>query len=147
MGHNSSKLARELFLQDFDFKVIDQDNHMHKVRCLPNSLVELKAAVAGALGSAADSLLLKYIDEDKDEIVLSSDQVLYDAVTAAKSMGSYALKITASSTAQLPAPPKEHRKDGDSSISGSPSAFNSNLLVVGGIVAIVAMVALVFTRK
>jgi hypothetical protein len=95
-GNSHGEITRELFVSEFDFKVVDPEGHMHKVRVLPNALVDLKNAVALAINCSADSLLLKYIDEEKDEIVLTSDQVLQDAVTSAKSMGSYALKVVAS---------------------------------------------------
>jgi hypothetical protein len=58
-------------------------------------LEHLKAAVAEKIKVPAKRLVLKYLDEDKDEVILSSDRSLRDGVDFARHAGLNSLKITA----------------------------------------------------
>ncbi|RYG65868.1 hypothetical protein EON64_11045 [archaeon] len=133
-----SDLLRDVATTDFDFKVVDFQGNVHKVKCPPSSLGGLKATVGAALGRPAQQLVLRYVDEDKDEVLISSDSVLLDAVKAARSIGSYSLRIIVAME-ELPVPPIQPEKAGGS----------VGLLALGGIaiVALIGVAAFALARK
>eukprot|EP01037_Dinobryon_pediforme_P021549 gene21549-22443_t len=85
--------AKELSQTEFDFKVTDSDGYLHKIKCVANSLDHLRTVVAEKLGVDKDALLLKYIDDEKDEVLLTSDSALHDAVHTVRQTGSYSVKL------------------------------------------------------
>lgn len=80
----------------FDFKVKDQKGHFHKIRCAVEHFESLREQIAAKLGHQVPcQVVLKYLDEDQDEIVISSASSLSDAVDFARSTGASALKVNA----------------------------------------------------
>ncbi|CAM9234331.1 unnamed protein product [Phaeothamnion confervicola] len=81
----------------FVYKVADADGHVHRLRCSAERLAPLLRAVAEkVLGADADptAVLLRYRDEEGDDVVLSGDAALADAVDMARGAGAQVLKLT-----------------------------------------------------
>ncbi|CAM5998929.1 unnamed protein product [Sphagnum balticum] len=131
---------------EFSFKVKDASGHTHRVRAPTDSLQHLKKAVATQLQCLPESLTLRYFDDEKDEIVLTTDQSLREAVEVAKTLGTTALKIDASVDVAGPTPAGEAKYEDTSSISPpTASAIKSSTmqtaLIAGSTVAVVAIAA------
>eukprot|EP00850_Spirogloea_muscicola_P006543 SM000031S11552 [mRNA] locus=s31:355541:359700:+ [translate_table: standard] len=80
----------------FSFKMEDLKGRVHRFSCGTESLTELVVAVAGRLGSDFDpdnppSVL--YEDDEKDKVLLNSDEDLAAAVSFARTTGLKSLKL------------------------------------------------------
>eukprot|EP01041_Mallomonas_annulata_P001711 gene1711-3313_t len=80
----------------FVFKYTDGEGHTHRVKSSVTNLKSLQEIISEKMEIPIDMLVLKYIDEDKDEVTLSSDASLREAVSFARSTGSVCLKLAAS---------------------------------------------------
>ena len=85
MGRNS----------DFVFKITDPAGNVHRVKSSVHSYAVFKTTVASHLALSVDGLVLKYTDDDNDEVVVSTDASLHAAVDYAKSAALTALKLNA----------------------------------------------------
>jgi len=100
MRQNSNSPLRGGYgYEDFIFKVTDQAGNNHRIKSNTESAEALKLAIAEKLNVSIDALTIKYVDDDKDEIVITNDASLRDAIEFARSSGMTALKINASITA------------------------------------------------
>ena len=143
---------------EFAFKITDSSGNVHRLKSSLESLHQLKIAVGEKLSVMSSALILKYIDDDKDEVVLSSDGSLRDAVDYARQAGMTALKLTASVTTLTSSPPripkrlftdgKAVEETGASDKNEIAEKNNSNvlILVAGGVAAAVALGAFVILR-
>jgi hypothetical protein len=137
---------------EFDFKVTDCSGLLHKIRSSTSSLSALRAAVATKLSVPVEQLLLKYIDEEGDEVVISSDGALADAVQSARNSGAVSLKLHAVMDA-IAAARITQADAAATSVAASvkPAAGGDNTMMfvaVGGVVvAVAAVAAFVLTRK
>jgi hypothetical protein len=137
---------------DFDFKVIDTHGHLHKVRSSAENLSALKILVSEKVAIPVESLLLKYRDEEKDEVTLSNDASLKDAVEYARSAGHMALKLTALTVpvAVVASISGDKKVPVTAIVESSPPVANNTMLFVGGglvVVAALGVVAFVLARK
>jgi hypothetical protein len=64
---------------DFSYKIIDLDGTIHKIKSSADSITALRSAISEQINKPLDAFAMKYVDEDKDEITLSSDASLRDA--------------------------------------------------------------------
>jgi CBS domain-containing protein len=92
--------ASVLFTSDFVYKIVCKDGHIHRIKSSSDSLDTLKATVAEKLqvtvgADATEDVVLKYVDDDKDEVIISTDVALRDAVEFARSSGLSTLKLSA----------------------------------------------------
>ena len=148
-----SNFDSDMFPVNFDFKVTDQEGHIHKFKSSSESFDALKSAVALKLKIASgDSLLLKFIDEENDEILMDSDSSLRHAVDNCRSHGGSALKVVV--TKVPPAKVATDPAHPSPSIAASPSAISTitqNKVVLAGVgafvVAAVATVAFILVRR
>ena len=145
---------------EFDFKVTDCSGLLHKIRCSSSSLNTLRGVVASKLAVAAEQLLLKYIDEEGDDVLIGSDSSLVDAVDFARHSGATSLKVSVivdavaaaritkaaeesvESQAVAAAPAKATTPAADS---GSNTTMM--LAIGGGVLAVAGIAAFVLTRK
>ena len=146
---------------EFDFKVTDQHGNMHKLRFHADCVDTVRNEVAKKLELDLNEFLFKYIDDENDEVVLSSDNFLKDAIESARLTGSYAVKLMAKDNVK-----KVEKKDtdpatNDASAAGGASATQSAasqapinnttlMLGIGGAVfatTVVIIAAFVLTRK
>jgi CBS domain-containing protein len=175
-GQSNYDGASDVSAFDFDFKVTDQDGNILKFRSSSDSIEKLKVAIAQRLKVAAEALLLKYVDEDDDQVLLDSDTTLRHAVEGSRSRGINSLKLSvtmkatereetasagstsspiavATDTVPSPPPPSSSSSSSSGAAPQSTSAFvqqNQNTLIIAGgaaVVALVATVAFVFARK
>ena len=150
-----SNFDSDMFPVNFDFKVTDQEGHIHKFKSSSESFDALKMAVALKLKmtTGGDALLLKFIDEENDEILLDSDSSLRHAVDSCRSHGGSALKMVVSQV-----PPSKAVSDpvqpSPNNVATDPAvvaAANRNKVVIAGVgafvVAAVATVAFILVRR
>ena len=84
------------FHDEFVYKVTDSTGNTHRIKASAESIEHLSIAVAEKIGApSTDGLIIKYVDDDKDEVVISTDASVKEAVEFARSSGLSALKITA----------------------------------------------------
>jgi hypothetical protein len=81
----------------FIFKVTDKDGLTHRIKCI-QSLEKLTSNIFEKLefdsSTLIENLIINYIDDEKDVVVISSDNSLKDAVEFAHSSGLTSLKIS-----------------------------------------------------
>ena len=148
--------------EEFDFKVVDKDGLIHKLKCVPDTLNRLKEAVASKLEITAgiDSFILKYIDDEKDEVVLNTDAALKDAVDSTRVTGSYAIKLTiadnpkaavsnSSAAKSAGGPSVNGKKESGDGEGGGFMEKNMGLVIGGGalVVAGLAAIGFILTRN
>lgn len=73
---------------------MDKDGNTHRIRSSADSLFLLKMAVGEKLNLLSSTLIIRYVDDEKDEVIISSDSSLRDAVDYAKSANMPALRLT-----------------------------------------------------
>jgi len=100
--------------------VVDKDGNTHRIRSSADSLFLLKMAVGEKLNLLSSTLIIRYVDDEKDEVIISSDSSLRDAVDYARSANMPALRLTV--TVQPSSQPQ---------ISAPTSPTKSNLLPFG----------------
>ncbi|CAM9852718.1 unnamed protein product, partial [Ectocarpus fasciculatus] len=81
---------------EFAFKITDKEGHNHRIKSPVNALDVLLSQISDVLKISADVIVLKYLDDDKDEIVISSDASLKDAVETSVGSGLSAVKLIVS---------------------------------------------------
>ena len=162
--YNSYEGAEEHRSAEFDFKVTDGSGYLHKIRSATNSLSSLRASIALKLSVAADQLLLKYIDEEGDEVVIGSDAALVDAVHCARAVGGVSLKVSAQVDAAAAARISKAAEIGDaakttaaagasepsSAAVAKTAAPDNTMMYVGGgvlVAAVIGIVAVVLSKK
>jgi CBS domain-containing protein len=136
MDDNSDQFTISTIDLDFSFKVTDKEGHTHKIKSA-ESFISLRATVAQKLGASADSLVLKYVDQEKDQVVITDDITLRDAVEFARTSGQIALKLLVSESAAATSSQASTQK-------------NNTMVIVGGAVgvaAVLGILAMVFVRK
>jgi CBS domain-containing protein len=79
----------------FIFKVTDSEGHVHRIKSSSESMEALKIAVGDKLKVHPDRIVLKYLDDESDEVILSTDSSLKEAVEFARGASMTALKLTA----------------------------------------------------
>jgi hypothetical protein len=135
--------AKELSQIEIDFKVVDNDGYLHKIKCVASTLDHLRSIVAQKLVVEKDALLLKYIDDEKDEVLLTSDEVLHDAIHGVRQTGSYSVKLVAivnkAHAAKKIEMKEESIKTADSSKSGDGG---SSMMILGGVAAVATVVVI-----
>ena len=151
------------YTPDFSFKVTDSSGNTHRLKCSVESLHQLKIAVSEKLNVLSSALDLRYVDDDKDEVVLTSDTSLRDAVDHARQAGMTALKLTASSSSLVTSPSKKplrllgmgKSESGSENANGNGSSANLDIekdsknmmiLIGGGVAAAVVIAAFVVLR-
>ncbi|KAG6404156.1 hypothetical protein SASPL_136396 [Salvia splendens] len=96
-GHGGRSIAYSTSTPNsFAFKIQDGKGRMHRFLCGTQSLADLIAAILQRLGDEIDRDNLPYIlyeDEDKDKVVLASDNDLQAAVDHARLAGWKGLKL------------------------------------------------------
>ena len=56
---------------DFAFKVVDKDGNTHRIRSSADSLFLLKMAVGEKLNVLSSTLIIRYLDDEKDAVIIS----------------------------------------------------------------------------
>ena len=150
------------YASEFSFKVTDSAGNVHRLKSSADSLHQLKIAVAGKLNVLSSALVLRYVDDDKDDVVLSSDGSLKDAVDFAKQAGMSALKLTAAVSTLMVSPSRGNTRmltDGSgkdmvpeevpvfNALAKSTKEQNTLMLVGGGVAALLVMSAFVFLKS
>ena len=92
-------------------QVVDKDGNTHRIRSSADSLFLLKMAVGEKLNVLSSSLIIRYVDEEKDEVIISSDSSLRDAVEYARTAGMQALRLTVALQPGGTAPSTPRRDD------------------------------------
>jgi len=115
-------------IQNVVFKIADSSGNIHRVNCEPN-FEKLLAAVASKLGENVipSQLQIKFVDDEGDDVVISSSECLVDAVDVSRSRGGAALKLSVA----ILTPGKKVTTQSDGNL--------GLLLGIGGAVAIVAL--------
>ena len=170
--YNSYEGAEEQRSAEFDFKVTDGSGYLHKIRSAANSLSSLRATIALKLSVPADQLLLKYVDEEGDEVVIGSDSALADAVHCVRASGGLSLKVSAFVDAAAAARISKAAEIGDAQkavanasvaaaaatvesktatvVPATPAAPNNTMMYIGGgvlVAAVCGIVAVVLSKK
>ena len=150
------------YTAEFSFKITDSGGNVHRLKSSADSLYQLKIAVGEKLNVLSSALVLKYVDDDKDDVVLSSDSSLRDAVDLAKQLNLSALRLTASVNTLTISPPRsarllmdgkaDHSSLSDAPVVGNiltltPKEQNVILMVGGGCAAVLALGAFLFIKS
>lgn len=161
---NSEDLANteDFESYEFMFKVTDTEGHIHKLSSPSDSIELLRDSVASKFDCTAQQLILKYEDEDGDNVILTGDAALREAVDYAKRKKFTSLRISATivGTSHTAAPisargadwsniPPTTRDDNSNSITSAGTSRSTGWLVGGAIiVAVAASVSfVVFSRR
>jgi hypothetical protein len=94
---------------EFVFKIDDSQGNTHRIKS--DSFTKLQLEVAEKLGLNSNLLIIKYIDEENDQVLISSDSSLADAVEYARSSNKYSLKLTIRSLANPISTPKKSNEN------------------------------------
>ena len=141
---NTSELAT------FTFKVKDFGGNIHRIQASPRIFKDLQASIKEKLGISNDEILLKYKDDDGDEIILSSDASLVEGVTIARTAGSSALFLTVTlveaTPVEAPVPTKAASISAEKSKAVS-SFYSSNYFYSGLVVATAILAGAAFAVK
>jgi CBS domain-containing protein len=144
---------------EFTYKVTDHEGNTHRIKTSCVSVEVFKVAIAEKMNVPKDGILIKYVDDEKDEILITTDGSLKDAVEFARSNGLTLLKLT---TAKAPvkavtfgavASAATSLLIGSSDASGNKehgmSKMKKNVIIGGGIAAAIGVLAIGFfaTRK
>jgi signal-transduction protein with cAMP-binding, CBS, and nucleotidyltransferase domain len=132
---------------DFAFKIIDDAGLTHRIVCSYRTLDELKQTLAAKFypGQVVADIVVKYVDDENDEVVISTDLSLREAVESAKGAGATALKLKVSSIKSS----KPQIIDSTSSMATAPGTKssndapvdNSNTLLLAGVAALGVVLA------
>jgi CBS domain-containing protein len=116
----SDSFRSSIRIKSFVFKVSDSEGNSHRIQC-PVDLVLLRHAVVEKLGweEFESSMVLKYEDDEKDLILISTDNSLADAVDWAVSHRQNSLKLIASTVMST--------KKNDHAVQNGLTSFQSNL--------------------
>jgi CBS domain-containing protein len=74
--------------EEISFKITDENKNIHKIKLIPNSntIELLKEIISEKVSIPKDLLIIKYIDEENDEILLNSNKLLDEAIQLAKKL-------------------------------------------------------------
>jgi len=119
---------------EFLFKVTTTKGVTHRIKCKPKLRI-LMREVAEKLCVNVDTtkLTLKYIDDEGDTILISSDENLVEGIDMAKSAGNNLLKITV--------------QGGDDLASALQNVDNTLVLAGAGVVGLTVLLLLVMAMK
>jgi myosin heavy subunit len=89
--------------QEINFKVTDEHDNIHKIKLLPNSdtIELLKGIISEKLGMNKDNLIIKYVDEDNDQILLNSNKLLEEAVQLSKKLNLNSIRLIVSESKKI----------------------------------------------
>mmetsp|Transcript_15258 Transcript_15258/g.25357 ORF Transcript_15258/g.25357 Transcript_15258/m.25357 type:complete len:407 (+) Transcript_15258:2-1222(+) len=97
--------------KDFFFKVVDKNGNFHRVQCKSDSLSKVQHDIAKLLSMDCDLVILKYTDEDDDEVIIATDDSLKTAVEYGRSCKKNALKLNVT-LQEKPSPAGDENVDG-----------------------------------
>lgn len=132
--------------REFLFKLTDHLANVHKIKCSIENFDIFQSAIAKQLNLQPSEITIKYVDEENDEILVSSDTALSTAVdyAVAKNIGMLKIKsyLIADTSKSMSATPKN-------SVVPPPTESSSGMipLVVGVVVAVVAVVGFAVLRR
>lgn len=147
---------------EFNFKITDDKGNTHRLKCPVESLQELRIAVGDKLGVLSSSLVLSYVDDVKDMIVLKSDACLREAVDFARyaDLSTLKLKATVSTLTLSPARGRfkvkgnQSEKEGSDSVPGTIADRSSpidlshkNVMILSAIGVVVLGATFVFLKS
>eukprot|EP01035_Chromulina_nebulosa_P019233 gene19233-25084_t len=130
---------------EFVYKIVDREGHIHRLKSSCESLQVLKMAISEKLHHAnINDIVLKYIDDDKDEVIISTDNALKDAIDFARSTNTTTLKLSAYITSnnkseQLVISPSKKKTE----LTIEPNESSKKIVLVGGIVTALSIVAVI----
>ena len=121
--------------EDIIFKVSDSDGNTHRIRC-PRQMDQLLKSLASKMGNGVDESLLevKFIDDEGDAILVTSDSCLSEAIALAQNADNQIVKLSVKIKKMLPKAGADNSK---------------NLVILGGIGAFVTafLIGLVAMRS
>ena len=90
------------FSEEFVFKISDSNSHIHRIKCAVDNIDFLRTQIAekvipetaNSTGADGDRVILKYIDDDSDEVILSDNASLMEAVDLARAQNLNSLKLS-----------------------------------------------------
>jgi len=145
---------------EFVFKIDDSQGCTHRIKCVSDSFAKLQLEISEKLGLNSNSFIIKYLDEENDQVLISSDSSLVDAVEYARASSKSSLKLTLSVTNQISTPKKSNEnivsylmtpfKKYNPSDQISESDFRRKKIMVTGIAAVTASVLtglIIYLRK
>ena len=116
-----------LMVTEYMFKIVDTEGHIHRLKSSIESLHILKSNIWSKFSSTetflsdynneTHDIILKYIDDEKDEIIISSDSALKEAVEFARNTGISTLKLDIKFVAK--------KTSNDKSLSATKAAMSS----------------------
>jgi len=96
-NNNSNNNTTPNVAETFTFRVVDSKGNNHSIRCKAK-FDALQENISNSFGVGISILELKYIDEEGDALLITSDGCLEDGIAEAKKYGNSSLKIVASSS-------------------------------------------------
>ncbi|CAM9251243.1 unnamed protein product [Discosporangium mesarthrocarpum] len=152
----SRDVGSELEMGDvlFVYKVSNSAGHTYRIRASAERLNKVMLEVGEKLKCDHTMIQLKYLDDEGDEIMLSGDDSLHEAVDMARASGLPALKLVAAIKPEGDSDSqKEKGEEGagassDRSVDGGDYG-RKRILVVGGSVAVAVSIlaVLVLSRR
>ncbi|GMH99733.1 hypothetical protein TrST_g13114 [Triparma strigata] len=129
---------------EFVFKIVDGQGNTHRIKSKSDDIEKLLTSVAGKMGGgvSAESLRLKFTDDEGDVVLISDDAGLKEAVELQRNAGSAALKLSVG---------VEGGSGGGGVPGGAGGAFgDSNVLIgaaVGGLALCVGIAMVAFRPR
>jgi hypothetical protein len=100
------------FAEEFVFKISDSSNHIHRIKCAIDNIDLLRSQIAekvitdGVIGAnTGDRVVLKYVDDDQDDVILTDNASLTEAVDVARAQSLNSLKLSVTVSPLPPAAP------------------------------------------
>ena len=101
--YSTYDVSTDLFNSEFDFKVSDEDQNIHRLRSSADKFSKVRDDIARNMGRPSDStIVLKYLDDENDEVLVNSDAALKDAVDRCRLNNEPALRMKAYLPATAP---------------------------------------------
>jgi predicted transcriptional regulator len=150
-GQSEISAMAHMIEKDFVFKIVDSDGNTHRIKSANNDIQKLLEAVAEKLGGGAKAgeLMLKFIDDEGDAVVIRDDAGLNEAVELQRHAGSSALKLSVTRTKKEESVVVNSAEVSGAAVTNAKSAGKDNMMmysmIVGG-VAILAGAALVLLK-
>ena len=160
-GHSPQSFGHpSVFDAPFTFKVQDGEGNLHKLSASAEHLEQLIGLVCERLNSTPGLLKLKCKDDDGDEVLITDDASLSEAVDSARSRGDNFVRLRAEisigSRTPLAISSGVTPKRIDAALLTQPvvaastgSANSNNMLLIGGVTAVAcaALIGFVLMKK
>jgi len=124
---------------EFTYKIADGEGNIHRIKSSSGNIQVLKEAVGSKMGGvAADSIVLKFTDDEGDVVMITCDETLKEAVEVCRNQGNSVLKLSVDV------------KGGGNGGGKGREGGESSMMLIGGAMAgvgVLGLVSMMLMRK